>query len=141
MLTGGELGICATGSDWSCVVCGDRGFSGEVSNVVLRRVWRGLLDWWNPARVATAGAEEPFSCDAVDRRGAEPAGDASEGWVRRELASQDVAGSTAEGEVSDEELLDFLAADIDPVEANPEFKRKLREQLWAIISQNSLPRQ
>ncbi len=104
------------------------------------RVWQALLDWWKPAGSAAAPADESVAGDAVDWRGAEPAVDASEGWERRKLFSQDVAGSAAEDEVSDQELLDFLAADNDPVEANPAFKRKLREQLWAMIRENNMSR-
>ena len=74
------------------------------------RVWQALLDWWKPAGSAAAPADESVAGDAVDWRGAEPAVDASEGWERRKLFSQDVAGSAAEDEVSDQELLDFLAA-------------------------------
>lgn len=41
----------------------------------------------------------------------------------------------------DEELAAFLAADYEPVEADPEFKRKLRDQLWSLIQSNEMTRQ
>ena len=104
-------------------------------------MWQGLLDWWNPAGVATVPDDERIAPDGVDRRGSEPAVDASEAWVRRDLVSQEVARSTAEDEVSEQELLDFLAADNDPIEANPAFKRRLREQLWAMIRDDHMTRQ
>jgi hypothetical protein len=94
--------------------------------------------------LTSAPADEPVARDAIDSRRADPAVDASGGWVRRELVSQGAAGSSAEAEddeVSDEELLEFLAADDDRVEANPIFKRKLREQLWAMIRGNDRTRQ
>jgi hypothetical protein len=96
--------------------------------------------------LTSAPADEPVARDAIDSRRADPAVDVSGGWVRRELVSQGAAGSSAEDdkvsdEVSDEELLEFLAADDDRVEANPIFKRKLREKLWAMIRENNRTRQ
>ena len=42
---------------------------------------------------------------------------------------------------TDEELMEFLAADYEAVEADPEFKRKLRDQLWTLVQRNQLTRQ
>jgi len=42
---------------------------------------------------------------------------------------------------TDEELMEFLAADNEPVEADPEFKRKLRDQLWTLIQGSEMTRQ
>ena len=33
----------------------------------------------------------------------------------------------------EQELLDFLAADIDPVPADPVFRERLREELWSMV--------
>lgn len=41
-------------------------------------------------------------------------------------------------ELMDPELLDFLSADIAPVSADPEFKERLREQLWAMVIEDDL---
>jgi hypothetical protein len=38
------------------------------------------------------------------------------------------------------ELLEFLAADLDPVPADPRFKRELAEQLWDLVSSGRVPR-
>lgn len=35
------------------------------------------------------------------------------------------------------ELLDFLAADLDPVPVDPVFRERLREDLWQMVSQNA----
>ena len=43
--------------------------------------------------------------------------------------------------VTEAELRDFLAADRDPIEADPVFKHRLREQLWARLQEEDLPRQ
>jgi hypothetical protein len=37
--------------------------------------------------------------------------------------------------------MEFLAADYEPDEADPEFKRKLRDQLWTLVQGNELTRQ
>ncbi|MFK7894265.1 MAG: hypothetical protein AB8G23_00415 [Myxococcota bacterium] len=36
--------------------------------------------------------------------------------------------------VSEEELLEFLAADLDPVPADPVFREKLRDDLWEMVA-------
>ena len=33
----------------------------------------------------------------------------------------------------DPELLEFLASDLDPVPVNPEFRERLREELWEMV--------
>ena len=38
-------------------------------------------------------------------------------------------------EATEEELLEFLAADQEPVEADPKFKASLREQLWELVEE------
>lgn len=43
-------------------------------------------------------------------------------------------------EADELELLEFLAADLDPVPADPRFERALREQLWEMVKTGRLPR-
>jgi hypothetical protein len=43
-------------------------------------------------------------------------------------------------EATDEELLDFLAADIDPVPADPAFREKLRDELWEMVADGRVGR-
>jgi hypothetical protein len=58
----------------------------------------------------------------------------SEAWRHHSLAlDPDLEDFTEEFEIQDEELEEFLACDLDPVEADPVFKERLREQLWAIV--------
>jgi len=45
-----------------------------------------------------------------------------------------------EADASDAELLEFIACDDDPIEADPRFKRRLRDQLWAIVQDDRLTR-
>ena len=39
--------------------------------------------------------------------------------------------------VDEAELLDFLAADLDPVPADPVFREKLRDELWSMVTAGS----
>ena len=46
------------------------------------------------------------------------------------VAAPDEPWGDAEG---DPELLEFLASDLDPVPVNPEFRERLREELWEMV--------
>ena len=43
-------------------------------------------------------------------------------------------------EVNELELLDFLAADLYPVPADPVFKQELCDMLWEMVASGSLPK-
>lgn len=43
-------------------------------------------------------------------------------------------------EVDEMELLEFLAADLDPVPADPVFKRELGDRLWSMVQEGRLGR-
>jgi hypothetical protein len=43
-------------------------------------------------------------------------------------------------EFSTEELLEFLEADHQPVDADPEFRERLREELWALVRRQAEPK-
>ena len=113
------------------------------------RVWQGLLDWWKPARAPAGDDDGRFRESEHERQadrdppapGAELA--AARGWQTRPLDEADASplDGEGEGEPLDQELAEFLAADLDPVEADPEFKRRLRKQLWDLIQESSLTRQ
>ena len=45
-----------------------------------------------------------------------------------------------EVEVDELELLEFLAAGLDPVPADPVFRQELAESLWELVESGSLPR-
>ncbi|HPG25783.1 MAG: hypothetical protein H6748_05300 [Spirochaetaceae bacterium] len=47
---------------------------------------------------------------------------------------EDVEGVLTLDEARDEaELLEFLASDLDPVSPDPDFRERLREELWALV--------
>ena len=50
-----------------------------------------------------------------------------------------VSGEIA-AEFSTEELLEFLEADQLPVEADPEFRERLRSELWSLVQSLALPK-
>jgi hypothetical protein len=94
------------------------------------KVWRAFLDWLKPADQDKA----PSSLRQTDRL--QP--------VSASFSTADPTvnfDETAE-EFDEEELLDFLAADLDPVPADPDFRENLREQLWALVRERttSLPK-
>ncbi|MAG31814.1 MAG: hypothetical protein CL908_13080 [Deltaproteobacteria bacterium] len=51
---------------------------------------------------------------------------------RRDLAADDTVG--------EEELLEFLAADLDPAPADPAFREQLREELWDFVQRGGTDR-
>lgn len=58
----------------------------------------------------------------------------------RSLETMSFEGVGFEDEITEEELLDFLAADLDPVPANPVFKEKLRDALWEMVADGRVGR-
>ena len=52
-----------------------------------------------------------------------PAAGKREGRVPNEIAS----------EFTTEELAEFLEADLDPIDARPEFREQLRDDLWTMV--------
>jgi hypothetical protein len=70
------------------------------------------------------------------RRGAQDAEPAAEaGEAARGTAVIDEIAA----EFSTEELLEFLEADLRPVEADPVFRERLREELWALVRRQIEP--
>jgi hypothetical protein len=63
------------------------------------------------------------------------------GWQHYELSSElGGASLVADEEATEDELREFLAADLAPIEADPDFKEELREQLWSLIREGELAR-
>ena len=66
------------------------------------------------------------------RRGPGQSADAAQGAAdkagREMLVIEEIAA-----EFSTEELLEFLEADQRPVEADPAFRERLREELWELV--------
>jgi hypothetical protein len=56
----------------------------------------------------------------------------SEGGMASGVGEAGVIGEIA-AEFSTEELLEFLEADQLPVEADPEFRERLRSELWSLV--------
>lgn len=66
-------------------------------------------------------------------------GASSESLNRHALALEPDASIFTEAlEITDGELLEFLACDLDPTEADPEFREKLKEELWEMVEDGRL---
>ena len=56
------------------------------------------------------------------------------------IASDSIGRATVADEISDpaegQELLEFLAADVDPIPADPAFRERLREELWSLVQES-----
>ena len=111
------------------------------------RVWQGFLAWWrspevsvSPSRAVPLAGLRPAA--AVAELSWSSAGLASsEGWRPHALAlDPDPLGFAEEGEFSDAELREFMAGDLDPIEADPGFREQLRDQLWAMVKDGELGR-
>ena len=137
---------------------------GEV-RIVVRSVWQGLLNWWNPpaAPSVNAAASAPVDTQVNNRSEGpvngigvvgndrstnlqaseyKPVPATREYQTPKRAHLVDVSRrATDAADPTDEELMEFLAADYEPVAADPEFKRKLRDQLWTLVQGNELTRQ
>jgi hypothetical protein len=69
------------------------------------------------------------------QQGAEPGQDVADEAGRETLVIEEIAA-----EFSTEELLEFLEADQRPVEADPAFRERLREELWALVRRQVEPK-
>jgi len=57
------------------------------------------------------------------------------------IRAEVLSGSLTDSEATEEELREFLSADYSGVSADPEFERKLRDQLWTLVQDEQLTRQ
>ena len=115
-------------------------------------VWQGIRDWFRPVEhasqsttgrpVVPSAASEPRTEGNVihtrDWTRAALDGDADPSNVipfPRSGAGEAVIDSISDtSDTSDQqELLDFLAADVNPVPADPGFRERLREELWEMV--------
>ena len=125
----------------------ERGVRGSVTR---RQVWQGFLDWFRPVdheAVATAGTAHGVKSTraSIDlagplaRTGVFESGAFGEGGVPVDLAQQMVAEEETP-EIDEHELHEFLAADHDPIPADPVFREELRDQLWALVQDGVITR-
>lgn len=114
---------------------------------MARKRWQGLSGWWRAASSDTAADDRAKeSTDRVRDASAETSSYSVTQSADAENVSESPSTRSRKPEPrdfdsTDPELLEFLAADIEPAAADPEFKRKLRDQLWTLIQSNQMPRQ
>ncbi|MEM9175105.1 MAG: hypothetical protein AAGC67_07710 [Myxococcota bacterium] len=110
------------------------------------RVWQGIRDWFRPVdrapRAARPAEEAPPSQEdrgrIHDRQATRARIDAEGGAEVIPFPGVGGVGAAALEQADsagplDPELLDFLAADVDPVPADPAFRERLRDELWDMI--------
>ena len=113
------------------------------------RVWQGIRDWLRPVRHAhgsapprDASAELRADRSRIHDRTATRARIDAEGGAEvipfpggraGEAVLDPSAPGLGTGSEMDAELLEFLAADVDPVPADPAFRERLRVELWDMI--------
>lgn len=111
---------------------------GMRDSVTRRPVWQGFLDWLRASDRATDGA---VSAPTLVRSLSAP----SEAWTSSgflstvERARQEFLDEEGK-EIDPDELLDFLAADHDPVPVDPVFRDRLRKDLWALVEKGAVRR-
>ncbi len=54
--------------------------------------------------------------------------------------TEPVVDRDAEPDIDDLEILEFLAADLDPVPADPAFRERLAETLWEMVRDGGMAR-
>jgi len=96
--------------------------AGVKIKVVRRQIWQTVLGWFRSGDradpVASGAMAYAMSSRPMDFNEALGAG-----GVLNE----------ADAILADDELLEFLEADVDPVPADPEFRARLRERLWGMV--------
>lgn len=115
---------------------------GVRDGVTGRQVWQDFLDWLRRVGREVAASPQPLNRAVISSDRVEPlisrgAAGASSGDL---AAIATVLADEAEQEIDEVELLEFLAADHDPVQADPEFRERLRDRLWALVQAGAIAR-
>ena len=113
------------------------------------RVWQGIREWLRPVEHAhgsvpsrDASAEIPTDSSRIHDRTATRARVNAQGGAEvipfpggraAEAVLDPNPPGLGTGSEVDVELLEFLAADVDPVPADPAFRERLRAELWGMI--------
>jgi hypothetical protein len=113
------------------------------SGVTRRKVWQGFLDWLRPIDHEVSVPQSAMSPVSAS---ADPV--VSLGAVARTSSGEALSGELAQmffdeealPEIDEAELLEFLAADEDPVQADPEFRDELRDRLWTLVHEGAFTR-
>ena len=123
----------------------------QENEVARGRVWQGIRDWFRPVdraprseRPEDAGAPRPPGSRVHDRHATLARIDAEHGAdvipFPGRGGGEAVLDDRTLGGIDDPELLDFLAADVDPVPADPAFRERLRDELWDMIVDEGIGR-
>lgn len=112
--------------------------------VVRGKSWRRWIDWLLPGNGRAVEARSriernrPLALSASSSR--EIAISDVDDRLQAGLVDLEECFFPSEEEVSEAELQEFLACDLDPTEADPRFRENLREQIWTLIEEGELLR-
>ena len=109
----------------------ERGVRGDVTRA---QIWQGFLDWLRPIDHDLSASQH-----AMSSAGASTDLVAPMALTGGALAGK-MSGDEALDEIDEDELLEFLEADHDPVPADPVFREQLRDQLWALVHEGVITR-
>jgi hypothetical protein len=113
---------------------------GMGTGVNRRQVWRGFLDWLRPVEHKISASRQIVNSDEAQT---DPGGSSmrTAGTMNRQVFTADPAGHNSSDdavcEIDEGELLEFLAADYDPASADPVFRERLRDELWALVQEGA----
>ncbi|MBJ21740.1 MAG: hypothetical protein GY910_11930 [bacterium] len=95
------------------------------------RVWQAIWDWFQPVHqrgvISASQRARPSARSVVDVS-------TEFGYLPGGTTGEAILGTAVE----EGELLDFLCADLDPVPADPVFRKRLREELWQMVADGRL---
>lgn len=113
-----------------------------------KKIWLDFLGWFRPA-----GREVPVARHVMETAAtstdlaspfvlgtAEAISDGAGGASPRDLAVATFADETTLPEFDEVELREFMAADDDPVTADPAFREQLRDRLWTLVLKGGITR-
>ena len=111
---------------------------GVRGGVTRRQIWQGFLDWLRPVDHHVSASQRAMNPARASSDLVAPLA-LIHGTSTSELAGE-MSADQATGEIDEGELLEFLAADHDPVPADAAFREQLRDQLWAFVQGGALTR-
>lgn len=109
----------------------ERGVRGRVTR---RQIWQGFLGWLRPIDHDVSASQHAMSAAAASTDLVAPMA-----LIGGALAGK-MSADEAMDEIDEDELLEFLEADHDPVPADPVFREQLRDQLWALVHEGATTR-
>jgi hypothetical protein len=115
---------------------------GVRDGVTGRQVWQGFMDWLRPVDREASASQHALNPAGVstDLVASWTSTDSSTGGTLSGEPAREIFADETAYEIDEDELLDFLAADHDPIPADPVFREQLRDELWALVREGAITR-